>query len=615
MTPPDFVSHLRASLSRTGSARGFTFIRGGHGPDLKERLSFREIDAAARRVAAGLIVAGHRGRPVLLLYPEGLEFLTVFLGCLYAGTIAVPAPLPAADPGAQERTRMIVADADIGLVLTVESELPAIHDWIRDEGIGTRLHAGTAAQLPTGTDAAEWAPEPADARDTAFLQYTSGSTRRPAGVVVTHGNLAANSSAIKNLIDERTPDGAADGAGVAVGWIPHFHDMGLVGLLLQPLYRGDDCVFTPASAFVRRPRLWLELITRYRGTFTVAPDFGYELLLGRLKEEDLAGLDLSSLRIAMNGAEPVRAATLERVAERFEAVGFRCSAWMPCYGMAESTLLVTASSGAPVLRAYDEEALALGEARRVESGERESPGRVLVGSGTPRECDLAIVDPGTREPLAGSAIGEIWLRGPSVARGYWPYDGEGVFDAYDARGGGPWLRTGDLGFLDDGQLFVTGRAKDVLIVNGRNVDAHDVEATARSSHPALRLGAASHLDVGREQPVLVQEIVTSRLDGLSLPDLSARLAERLAERHALGHAALVLVPRGTVSRTTSGKTRRAHTRDRWLAGQLRVLYENAGARRTREEHLAAGGRQCAETHPTADEHRTPEYAAAPARRD
>ncbi|MEU9838010.1 fatty acyl-AMP ligase [Actinomadura sp. NPDC048032] len=596
-TTRDFVSHVRENIRTHGDARSFTFISEEPGRRYRENvLGFADLDRKARALGCRLEARGLRDRAVLLLYPEGLEFLAAFLGCLYARVIAVPAPLPDLDAGRFGRTRRIIEDADVALILTDTAHRDTLDAWLSAAGLKGRVHC-LDTQAGKDTDAGDWSPQRSGPDTVAFLQYTSGSTSEPKGVMVTHGNLLANGEEIKRRIE-------GSDATVGVGWVPHYHDMGLVGQFLQPLYLGCRYVFTSPITFIKRPVLWLELITRYRGTITVAPNFGYELALRRVTDRQMEGLDLSSLTVVKNGAEPVRAATLEAVAERFAPVGFRPSMWMPCYGMAETTLLITGAplGGGPVVRDFDAGALARNEA--VPADEQGLPGegparggvRRLVSSGRPVTLDVRVVDPDTRAERPDRRVGEIWVRGGSVARGYWgsPEQTEATFRARTSTGEGPFLRTGDLGFTADGELYVTGRIKDLIIVNGRNIHAHDIEEVARASHPAALLGAAfaidaaldadlgppppggrpgggAAVDASREQVVVIQEISTRAAAGTPLEEVASAVRTRVARTFELPAVSVVLAARGSVRRTTSGKMQRRLTREAFLTGKITEL--------------------------------------------
>ncbi|TYB46424.1 fatty acyl-AMP ligase [Actinomadura chibensis] len=561
----DFVSLVRENIREHGDDRSFVFISEERGRKYKENvLGFAELDRMARALACRLESRGLRDGAVLLLYPEGLEFLKAFLGCLYARVVAVPAPLPALDAGRFDRTRRIIDDAGVSLILTDAAHRDGIAAWLADAGLKGRVHCLDTESTTVG-DPGDWEPPEFDRGTLAFLQYTSGSTSEPKGVMVTHGNLLSNGEEIKRRIE-----GTSDTVGV--GWVPHYHDMGLVGQFLQPLYLGCRYVFTSPITFIKRPVLWLELISRYRGTITVAPNFGYELAVRRVTDAQLDGLDLSSLRVVKNGAEPVRAATLERMAERFAPAGFRPAMWMPCYGMAETTLLITAAplGGGPLVRGFDAGALALGRAVPAADG----AARRLVSCGRPVTLDVSVVDPETRARLPDGLVGEIWVRGGSVAAGYWanPAATGAAFGARTSGGDGPYLRTGDLGFRFDGELYVTGRIKDLIIVNGRNIHAHDVEEAAREAHPAALAAAAFTVDAGdAEHVVVVQEISTRAAAGTPLDELASLVKARVARAFGLPALSVVLAGRGTVRRTTSGKTQRGLTREAFLGGDAAAL--------------------------------------------
>ncbi|MFB4296172.1 fatty acyl-AMP ligase [Actinomadura sp. NTSP31] len=589
----DFVSHFRENVRTHGDRRHFTFVteEAGPGRSYKEDiLGFAELDRRARSLARRLEARGLRDRAVLLLYPEGLEFIAAFVGCLYARVVAVPAPLPVLDAGRFDRTRRIIADADISWILTDGAHLESIEGWLKEAGLAGKVQClDTEAGADEGgfADAGSWTMPEFGPDTLAFLQYTSGSTSEPKGVMVTHGNLVYNAEEIRRRI-QGSPEA------IGVGWVPHFHDMGLVGQFLEPLYLGMRYVLTSPITFIKRPVLWLELVTRHRATIIVAPNFGYELTLRRVTDRQLEALDLSSLQTVKNGAEPVRAATLERWNERFAPAGFEPRMWMPCYGMAEATLLISAApwGSGPVIRDFDAAALTRDRAVPVERDEGtggdegtagdgvagEGSVRRLVSSGRPVTLDVRVVDPDSLEPLPDGRAGEIWVRGGSVAAGYWhsPAETRATFRAYTAGGEGPFLRTGDLGFVDGGELFVTGRSKDLIIVNGRNIHAHDIEETAQAADPATLVGAAFVLDGtttadGREQVVLVQEISTRLAAGTPPDELAGRIKAAVARAHELPALSVVLTGRGTVRRTTSGKLRRGPTRQALLDGEVAVL--------------------------------------------
>src|SRR6202035_4988479 len=394
------------------------------------------------------------------------------------------------------------------------------------------------------------------------------STSNPKGVVVTHANLVHNEEAICLGFGQTA-------ASVIVGWLPLYHDMGLIGNVLQPLYTGATAVLLSPFAFLQRPRLWLETIDRYRGTTSGGPNFAYDLCVRKIGEAKRTGLDLSSWSVAFNGAEPVRAETLERFSAAFASCGFRREAFFPCYGLAEATLFAAGGdpASAPAVRAFRTGDLLRHEAVEAATGEASSRPRVGCGRPSPGQR-IAVVDPESGAPCPPGRVGEIWIAGPSVAAGYWdqPPETERLFHARTTDGDGPFLRTGDLGFLAaDGELFVTGRLKDLIILRGRNHYSQDLEATAGTAHPSLGDGTGAAFTVdsdGEERLVVVYEVDRH---AARPGEIAAAIRQVIAEEHEGPAWEVVLVPTGGGPRTTSGKVQRRACRDLYLSGKLRVL--------------------------------------------
>ncbi|HYO12430.1 MAG TPA: AMP-binding protein, partial [Thermoanaerobaculia bacterium] len=568
-TPTSMVDVLRARALQHPERTAFVFLADGAREE--RRLTYAELDAEVRAVAARLAELGLRGRRALLLYPAGLDFVVAFLGCLYAGVVAVPS-YPPSRRRLDLRLQAIARNARPDAVLTTAEIFP------RYETIAAQIvELGQAVWLATDepTSAAEgWQPPvPGEIPDDAlaFLQYTSGSTATPKGVMVSHGNLIHNEEMIRRAFRQSERS-------VIVGWLPLFHDMGLIGNVLQPLYAGASCVLMPPMAFLQRPSRWLEAVSRYRATTSGGPNFAYDLCVRRIAPAERERLDLSSWEVAFNGAEPVRAETLERFAEAFAPQGFRREAFYPCYGLAEATLFVTGSTAGcpPSVGAFEAAALERGQGIPGTDGRS---GRRLVGCGRGwAGQEIVLVEPGSGRRLGPGEVGEIWIAGRSVAQGYWesPEETARTFGARLEGEPRPFLRTGDLGFLAEGELFVTGRLKDLIIVRGRNHYPQDIERAAEESHPALRPGNGAAFSVelaGEERLVVVQEIDRHRLK--DAPAALEAVRRAVAEEHEVQVHEVVLVGPGGVPKTSSGKIQRQTCRSLYLAGELDALVRSA----------------------------------------
>ncbi|MFJ7591011.1 fatty acyl-AMP ligase [Streptomyces sp. NPDC097617] len=562
-----FTELLRVRAAELADEDVHIFLREAAGGVEAEHLTYGELDREARRIASCLQEYAVTGEPVLLLFSSTAEFLKAFAGCLYAGAVAVPVPMPG-EAGRDQRlgrTAAVLKDTGAKLVLTETAAAPEVALWL------ARNSRPDTACLVTDTpgigDADAWRPVTARADDLVFLQYTSGSVSEPRGVTVSHHNLLANQAALQKVLRTTREDRFGS-------WLPHFHDMGLVAHLLHPVWLGSHSVQVTPLSFVKRPLRWLQAIDEYGVTVGGGPNFSYDLCVRRVKDEQIAALDLSRWRLALNGAEPVRPESLDAFAERFAPAGFRAEALYPCYGLAEATLVVSGGvPGAPHSRKdFDQAALERDQVLRAGSGER---ARTLVGCGTPVDVDVRIVDPLTHYELPAGAVGEIWLRGHSVARGYWRRPAESVHTFLAALNGeeSNFLRTGDLGMLEDGELFVTGRLKEVVIINGRNVYPQDIEWAARTISPALTFGAgaAFSVDAGGEQLVLVQEVRGA--GGAELRTVAQRIQALIGKEFEIPAGNVLLVRPGTVRRTSSGKVQRTLMRGLFLDGVLRGEYE------------------------------------------
>ncbi|MFD9726588.1 fatty acyl-AMP ligase [Streptomyces sp. NPDC059072] len=535
---------------------------------LPRELTYGELDRQARRIASVLQERGATGAPVLLLYASSAEFLTAYAACLYAGAVAVPSPLPGGERARRtDRVTAVLRDTGAHLVLTEREHAPAVSRWLAEtlvDGVSC-----LATDLPGLGDADAWVPVRTRPDDLAFLQYTSGSVSDPRGVMISHRNLMHNQTLLRQVLRTTSDDRFG-------GWLPHFHDMGFIAHLLHPLWLGSTSVQMQPASFVKRPVRWLRAIEEYGVTIGGGPNFCYDLCVDRVRDEDIAGLDLSHWRLALNGAEPVRQTTMAAFAERFAPAGLRPETMYPCYGLAETTLLVAAGTPGALHHGMRADAAALEEGR-LEPAAPSKPGRTLVSCGAAAGYDLRIVDPEAGLELPPGAVGEIWLRGDSVASGYWrrPAETEHTFRATLGDDTG-YLRTGDLGTIDDGKLYVTGRVKELIILNGRNVYPQDIEWAVRGISPALGsgVGAAFSVDAGgTEQLVVVQEVRPADSDAENRRALARRIVETVGAEFGIPVANVLLVRAGVIGRTTSGKIQRTLMRRMFLRGELRADHE------------------------------------------
>lgn len=575
------INLLRSRAAQHPQHQTYAYIRDGGSEWM--HLSNEVLDHSARTIGALLQHLGAAGQPVLLLYPPGLEFLSAFFGCLYAGCIAVPAYPPS--PGRADRSiprlRSIVNSCRPAAVLTTAGSL----------GVAAELAAGDPAfrDLPwhatddLAGDLAELWREPAvDGEALAFLQYTSGSTAAPKGVMLSHKNLLHNLEIIHRKFK-------TDESSRSVQWLPFYHDMGLIGGLLEALYCGGQTSLMSPISFLRSPVRWLRAISEMQATIGGGPNFAYDLCARRVSAEQVQSLDLSNWQIAFTGAEPIRAETLERFAQTFAPSGFRSEMWYPCYGLAESTLMVSGATVGqrPTIKAFAGSALE--QDRVIEVDPEDSAARLLVGSGSVAPgLQVAIVDRETGRPSEPDQVGEIWVAGGSVAQGYWnaPEQTREFFQAtLDTAPGVTFLRTGDLGFLHQDQLYITGRIKDLIIIDGRNHYPQDIEQTVEECHPAIRTGgcAAFAIDLaGQERLVIVAELsrgygpersageADTRPAATGRDELLQVIRTAVASYHDLQIHTVCFLKPGSLPKTSSGKIQRHACRTRFLAGTLEV---------------------------------------------
>jgi acyl-CoA synthetase (AMP-forming)/AMP-acid ligase II len=548
---------------------GFTFLADGETET--DRLTYQELDQQAQRIAVHLRSICPPGSRALLLYPFSatLEFIAAFFGCLYAGIVAVPTyahrphqPL--------DKLQSFAEDAQATLALTVDSLLSRIEPWINQNASLSSLRWLATDRFSEA--ATPWQEPLVTGNTLSYIQYTSGSTGRPKGVMITHQNILHNSAMIFRSFGH-TPESRG------VIWLPLHHDMGLIGGVVQPIYGEFPVVLIPPGALIQKPVRWLQAISRYRATTSGGPNFAYEVACQRISPEQRSELDLSSWEVAFNGAEPVRAETLERFAKTFASCGFRRSAFYPCYGMAETTSFFAGGdkAGEPTMVSVDRTALERGQAV---SAEPSATTRSIVSCGrVEHDQTVAIVDPASCTGRGEGQIGEIWLASPSLGKGYWNRltESEQAFHAYRAdTGAGPFFRTGDLGFLQDGELFITGRQKEMIIIWGRNHYPHNIEQTVEQSHPALQSGASAAFSLafnGEEQLGVAQEVDRRALRTLDGDTVILAIRQMIAVQHGVDVFAVVLLKPGQLPKTSSGKVKRHACREQWLAGQLDVVGE------------------------------------------
>jgi acyl-CoA synthetase (AMP-forming)/AMP-acid ligase II len=550
----------RAEVYRDKVAFSFSY----NGDDEnRTQLTYQELDFKARAIASRLQHQGAAGERVLVLCRPGLDHVAGFFGCIYAGAVAVPVHERLAP-----RLSSVVPDAQARFALATAETHANVRAAVDDLDEGRHLQWGLTDDVG---DADSWVTPDLDPDAIAMVQYTSGSTTAPKGVVLTHRNLLHNMETVRQVW-------GGDDTAVSVFWLPSHHDMGLIGAILSMLYVGCTTHLMSPTAFVKRPMRWLEAISRHRATFTVAPNFAYELCIEQSTAEERAALDLSSLAMAMNGAEPVRPATLQRFADAFASSGFRPQAQFPVYGLAEATLLVSGGSDSALPVVHHIDRAALSEDRVVDVEPESQSAVALIGCGRPAGGQrVVIVDPVTRRPCQADEVGEIWIAGPSVARGYWqrPEETEQTFSAFlSGTSDGPFLRTGDLGFLRSGQLFITGRCKDLITIRGGNYYPNDIELTVQDCDPVLvsGRGAAFAITPGLgavEQLVVVQEVHRHR--EVELYDIIDKIWVAIADRYGIRTHSVVLVEHLSIPTTSSGKIQRGQCKRLFLNGDLTAV--------------------------------------------
>jgi acyl-CoA synthetase (AMP-forming)/AMP-acid ligase II len=547
----------------------YTFLKDGETDSYS--ITYQQLDEQAKAMASRLQQMNFANSRAILIYSydAGLEFMAAFFGCLYANVIAVSCHQPRNQGGIEDvRGRLISSEAKViltqkSLLAKLKTQLASIEPqpiWLTAEEIS--IYEADAWNQPQITG------------DTlAFLQYTSGSTGLPKGVKITHECLLYTQAMLKVAFNHSE-------ASIGVGWLPLFHDMGLIGNGLQALYLGRPCIFMSPIAFVQKPARWLQAISRYGATTSGGPNFAYDLLIAHVSEAQAENLDLSNWSVAFSGAESVRSATIDKFVEKFAPYGFRREAFYPCYGMAEATLLIAGGkqSAAPVVKYVDESALA--ENRVIVSDRSQDGFRAIVGCGQPwLDGEIVIADPQSLKECPANKVGEIWASGSGIGKGYWgePEKTATTFLAYlNNNKKNPYLRTGDLGFIQDGELFITGRLKEILVFLGLNHYPQHIEQTVQKCHPGFRqnMGAAFAVEIGGEDRlVVIQEVDRTYQKTLAIDDVVEPIRWQIFEEHLVDVYAIALIKMGSIPKTSSGKIQRHLCRAKFLDGSLDILSE------------------------------------------
>ncbi|MFE1246402.1 fatty acyl-AMP ligase [Streptomyces sp. NPDC058735] len=531
-------------------------------------LTWQKIEQRVRAAGSGIRQLCAAGDRVAVVAPQGLEYVVGFLASACAGTIAVPMFTPSL-PGHAEKLAAVLKDASPALLLTVEGHRKELADFCTRYGVPSTCRIVTETEL---RDAAQDSPVDFDVKptDLAYLQYTSGSTRTPSGVEIAHAHVCANARQAMEAYDLQR------GRNCTVGWLPLYHDMGLVLAVAIPVLGHLPSVLMDPLAFIQQPVRWLRLLTRHHGALTAAPNFAYDYCVQRLDEGDLAELSLESVAAMVNGSEPVGARTLEHFHAMLSRTGLSRIAMRPSYGLAEATVFVSASplGEEPTVTSFARDALGRGVASAVDTADEE-PSLDIVACGRPTGQELAIVDPASCRRQKDGHIGEIWLRGPNIGRGYWNLqeDTDATFRAVlrGEEGGDGWLRTGDLGVWHHKQVYITGRLKDLVIIDGTNHYPHDIEETVENAHPAVRphhvAAFAVSTGAGEHLVVVAEHVRECAVDGATADEVTQAVRSAVAARHGVAVRDVVLVPPGSVPQTTSGKVARGACRDQYAAGR------------------------------------------------
>lgn len=564
----NLISILNQRASQTPNQLAYIFLKNRENQE--QNITYQQLSQNSKNIAIKLQSLIPKGSRALLLYPQGLEFINAFLGCLYAGIIAVPAYPPKRNQK-MSRLAAIIKDAQPQIILTTSSMLESIKEKLTDIVDSSALQWLATDSLNNDEEELSYIFPNISSDSLAFLQYTSGSTGTPKGVMISHGNIVHNSASIQKAFELTEKS-------VSVTWLPSFHDMGLIDGIIQPLYTGFLGVILPPESFLQRPIFWLQAITKYRATHSGGPNLGYELCVEKIAPEQQKNLDLSSWVSAYSGSEPIRRRTIENFITKFQSSGFQSQYFYPCYGMAEATLMITGGNieDEPVYLNVQSELL---ENKIVLKADVERDNyQQMVGCGhTWLDTEIRIVDPETCTQCADNQVGEIWVSGSSIAQGYW-HQPEKTTETFQAKlvdvGERNFLRTGDLGFIQNGELFITGRIKDVIIIWGRNHYPQDIEYSVQQSHKALSLdcGAAFTVEVNnQEKLVIVQEVERTYLRKLAVDEIVSAIRETVALNHGLQVYAILLIKPASIPKTSSGKIQRHACRQGFLKETLAVV--------------------------------------------
>jgi acyl-CoA synthetase (AMP-forming)/AMP-acid ligase II/alkylation response protein AidB-like acyl-CoA dehydrogenase/acyl carrier protein len=563
--PSNFVELLAHRSLEQSDKTAVTFLVDGE--NIAESLTYKELDRRARALAVRLLMEISPGERVLLLQPPGLEFVVSFFGCLYAGAVAV-ATYPPHKQRQVSRVEAIFEDAEPRLVLTSKELLSRINSWLGKRAEGLKV-IYTEEVSTAGSE--DWCPPILRPETLALLQYTSGSTGTPRGVVITHGNIMANEEMIRQTFGQHEESSV-------VSWLPIYHDMGLIGNLLQPLYLGTSTVLMSPASFLQKPVRWLSAVSRFRARTTGGPNFAFNLCTRAVTSEQKIGLDLSCLELLYSGAEPIEASVLDRFAAAFRECGLHREALFACYGLAEATVLATGGRlrTGPNYLQVDTDLLQSGRGIAPQGSTQRSTTLVSCGKSAIGQ-ELRIVDPISKKILAEGEVGEIWLRGPHITPGYWgnEADTRDFCRATLADGKGGFLRTGDLGFVHAGELYATGRIKDVIIIRGQNRYPQDIERTVEASHAAIQPAGCSAFGIteeGEERLVIAAEVQRSALRDLDSEAVVAAICRNVVEVHEIAVHAIVLLKPFTLPKTSNGKLYRHGARQGFLESTLNSVF-------------------------------------------